>query len=217
VNNIFIDLEGLGTQPGSAVTEIGAVAFDLESGALGSQFQCHVRPMPPFTADLETLTWHRTKGTEVETAKPGALTPREAVLKFLDWLDDRVAGPADARVFWSWGATYDFPMLEPLLDLRNPEDAHPWKYWQIRDARTVWKLAFGELRHPDRPHRAIDDAIAGITDLRKALYTLNWGPREMLVASTAALRSYQFGNASTALAEEVADANERLLGGKEAA
>ncbi len=173
LNHVMIDIEGLGTRPGCAVVELAAVAFDLATGKTGSEFRCALKPAPPFTATLATLAWHEEKGSQIE--KPGALWPREAVLRFLDWLDDRVVGPPADRVFWSWGITYDFPILEPLLDLRNPEDPHPWEYLQVEDARTIWRRAFGKLRHAPRPHDALVDCRMAIADLVAAHRELTAG------------------------------------------
>lgn len=176
MNHILLDLEALSLRPGAAVIELAAVAFDLTTGATGHEFLRAIKPAAPFTVDLATLDWHSSKGTVI--AKPGAVEPREAILHFLDWLDDHFGkDPAlrDTLVFWSWGTTYDFPILDPLLDLRNPDDRHPWKYYQIRDARTVWQLAFGDLRHAPRPHEALADCRMAIKDLVTAHRELTAG------------------------------------------
>lgn len=175
MNHILLDIEALGTRPGCAVIELAAVAFDLATGKTGAEFHRRLKPIEQFTATLSTLAWHADPKRLTLIDHPQAIHPREAILQFLDWLDDRVFGDPKDRVFWSWGTTYDFPILEPVLDLRNPEDAHPWKYHQIRDARTVWQLAFGDLRHPPRPHIALEDCRLAIADLVNAHRELTAG------------------------------------------
>lgn len=173
MNHVFIDLETLGTRAGSAIHEIGAVAFNLDTGMTGAEFFREVLPAAPFTASIETLRWREEKG--LGPIPSTGLSHREAITQFLVWLDTfvPVADPKE-RVFWAWGQM-DFHVLEPILDFRCAEDAHPWEYWQINDARGFWKLAFGDKRHGERPHRALGDAILGARDLVAAVRELRFG------------------------------------------
>ncbi|MCW1887674.1 3'-5' exoribonuclease [Luteolibacter flavescens] len=165
----MLDIEALGKRPGSAIVELAAVTFDPETGATGEEFLVRLKPELPFVCDYETIRWHRDHGTTIEHAD--AIEPAKAIAALCAWLD-QVIPDRESRVPWSWGITYDFPLLMPLLDLRPPGSPEPWRYYQVRDARTVWKVAFGDQRRATRPHEALADTKAAIADLFTALSSL---------------------------------------------
>lgn len=165
----MLDIETLGRVPGCAVIEIGAIAFNGETGTHGETFHRFIEPMAPYTADVDTLEWHRRKGTypfpknfQGYTIRP-VHSPGSAVADFADWCESL----GDVEAWWSWGAAFDFPILSHLLtaEFHGP----PWKYWQCRCARTVWATAFGDRRRPDRTHDALEDCRSAIRDLFEAL------------------------------------------------
>jgi len=164
--HILLDIEALGTRPGSAIFELGAVAFLPESGTIGETFEAMIEPQAPFTADMETLEWHRKKGTWPRPFAEGAHSIGSALAEFEDWIGQ--CGQVEA--FWAWGATYDFPLLAAAYDFSG--FAAPWRYYEARCARTIWQLAFGDQRHAPRPHRAVEDATAAAVDLMEAMKVL---------------------------------------------
>lgn len=167
--HFMIDIEALGQRAGSAITEIAAVTFDPETGETGHEFLVHVKPMLPFVCDYETIQWHKEHGSTID--HPDAVEPREAIAKLCAWLDEAIPD-AYGRVPWSWGITYDFPLLDPLVDMRPAGAPEPWRFFQVRDARTIWRTAFGYLKHEPRPHEALADTKAAIADLVRALREL---------------------------------------------
>lgn len=164
--HILLDIEALGTRPGSAIFKLGAVAFIPESGELRETFEAMIEPQAPFTADLETLEWHRQKGTWPRPFAEESHSIGSALAQFEEWIRD--CGEVEA--FWAWGATYDFPLLAAGYDFAG--FAAPWRYYETRCARTVWQLAFGDRRHGPRPHRAVEDAKAAAVDLIAAMESL---------------------------------------------
>ena len=165
--HILLDIEALGTRPGSAIIELGAVEFFPDAGTLGRSFEAMIEPQTPFTADLETLAWHGRKGTWPRPFAENTHAIGSALVEFADWivlLDD------EPEAFWAWGATYDFPLLTAAYDFTGIPQ--PWDYWQQRCARTVWQVAFGDRRHDPRPHRAVEDAKAAAVDLMAAISKL---------------------------------------------
>jgi hypothetical protein len=158
--------EALGTRPGSAIIELGAVEFFPDAGTLGRSFEAMIEPQAPFTADLDTLAWHIEKRTWPRPFAENTHAIGSALVEFEDWLGE--CGEVEA--FWAWGATYDFPLLTAAYDFTGTPQ--PWQYWQQRCARTVWQLAFGDRRHDPRPHRAVEDAKAAAVDLMAAIAKL---------------------------------------------
>jgi 3' exoribonuclease, RNase T-like len=167
----MIDIEALGLRPGAALTELGAVEFYPEEGWVGASFEALIRPMPPLTADLPTLEWHAGNGTWPRSDEREALAmPLRTALHFFErWY----AGLGQVEAVWCWGATYDFPLLQAVCDLAGREE--PWKFYDACCARTVWRFAFGKLKHAPRPHRALEDARAGAVDLMAAMTELRRG------------------------------------------
>jgi hypothetical protein len=162
--HILLDIEALGRRPGCGITELGAVEFFPETGEVGRTFSSLINPQAPYTADLETLDWHKRKGTWPRMATMEDVLPiGPALVQFEEWFAD--AGEVEA--VWAWGATYDFPILAAAYDLEGLK--MPWDYWQQQCARTVWRVAFGERKHDPRPHRALEDARAGAVDLMEAM------------------------------------------------
>lgn len=159
--HIMLDIEALGTRPGCALTEIGAVAFCPESGNLGESFEVDIRPAMPLLADLATLEWHAKHGTWPHERPTIPL--RDALSMFAAY----VAGFGEIEALWCWGATYDFPILTAAFDAMAIPP--PWHYWQCQCARTVWNLACPGEKHSPRPHRAVQDAVAAARDLMLAM------------------------------------------------
>lgn len=164
--HILLDIEALGTRPGSAIIELGAVEFFPDSGTLGRSFEAMIEPQTPFTVDLDTLAWHIEKRTWPRPFAENTHAIGSALVEFEDWL----AESGEVEAFWAWGATYDLPLLTAAYDFTGTPQ--PWKYWQQRCARSVWQLAFGDRRHDSRPHRAVEDAKAAAVDLMAAIAKL---------------------------------------------
>lgn len=218
--DFFLDTETLGTRPGSAVIQLGAVAFNLDTGELGPEFFREIKPAAPFTASIETLQWREEKG--LGPIPTHGIHPRDAVFHFQDWLRDNFDCPEKERRFWSWGSSMDFPVLEPVLDLRNPEDKHPWEYWQINDARGFWQMAFGDLRHSERPHDALEDAKLGAIDLVAAIREIRFGKIQPLIDGLEQIRDMVGGESEDperdiTRIQDIADAALSKVIGKEAA
>jgi len=163
---VLVDIEALGRRPGSAIIELAAVAFSPEAGRLGQSFTVRIEPESPFTAQLDTLEWHRRQGTWPRAEGGQGFSLDDALQAFCDWAEG--LGPVEG--YWSWGSTYDFPLLDPAFD--HCGLVPPWKYYECRCARTVWHLAFPGKRPDKRPHLALEDAMAAARDLMTAMEVL---------------------------------------------
>ena len=153
--HIMVDLETLGTRPGSVILSIGAVKFDSKS--LGKTFytvisrgSCYDNFM---TEDKETIEWWKTQSEEAQkvfTAPSVDLTV--ALLEFEHFIGE------DAKV-WGNGSDFDNVLLAEAYRLLNLPT--PWKFYNNRCYRTVKSL------YPHRPlirakgihHNALDDAV----------------------------------------------------------
>lgn len=154
--NIMLDLETMGTSPGSAVIAIGAVAFDSVS-VTGTFYQrislsdCVARGL---AIDPATVTWWLKQSDEarMEFVKPGCIK----LLAALDYFTDFYNGVNGCEM---WGNGSDFDNVVLAAAYKAARLNVPWKFWDNRCYRTMKNL------HRDVPfqrvgthHNAVDDA-----------------------------------------------------------
>lgn len=180
--HVMIDLETLGTKPGSVILSIGAVKFDPMAGDLtadelvglsaeGRTFyrrvdieSCLVAGM---TIDGATIEWW---------FHPDRAPARKAILDdgrpwFLSQaLADLRNFIGDTEAVWAHGPTFDISMLEGAYQ-RFSQFA-PWNYRAPRCTRTVFEMADrikpGWHVKAEPPHHALQDAIIQALDVQRA-------------------------------------------------
>lgn len=163
MNHIMIDLETLGTQPGSVIISIGAVLFDQNQPietCLGDSFYSVVNQASSesygMTKSQDTLDWWDRQSDEarkvLSESETGGNTLHDTLCSLAAFI------PVGAKV-WSNGANFDQPLLDVAYD--RCKISLPWKYYYSRCYRTITSL------HPDekslRPatvlaHNALEDA-----------------------------------------------------------
>jgi hypothetical protein len=163
-HHILLDIEALGVRPGSAIVQLGAVAFCPRTGTLlGETFHRHILPHGKLHTELRTLHWHTERGIWPPAPPAVPVTLEEALADFSRWVE-KTGRP---HTWWSWGSTYDFPLLDAAYHVLGSEP--PWNYWQTACARTVWRMAFPYGKTAPRPHHALEDSIAAVKDLHVAI------------------------------------------------
>ena len=165
MNHCMIDLETLGTQPGSIILSIGAVLFDPTQpvpNCLGEEFYYVVGKPTCLAAGLtfsqDTLDWWKKQSPEARKVLTQSEDPNESISlkKVLDLLS--VWLPPNTKV-WSNGANFDQPLLDVAYN--KVGKSIPWKYYHSRCHRTVVALHPNEkaLRPPTiLAHNALEDA-----------------------------------------------------------
>lgn len=153
--NLMVDIETLGRNPGAAIISIGAVLFDEEG--LGEEFYAEIDPVDcqahGLTIDAGTLRWWLSEQSE-EAADviPGGRPLEEVLVEF-----GTFAMPC--RTVWAKSPIFDVAILERAYEAVGVEA--PWDFWQTRDVRTVMSLRSAEeLPHGGTKHNALDDAKA---------------------------------------------------------
>jgi len=166
--HLMLDIEALGNKPGAALTELAAQYFNPHTGTVGPAINMDIRVQSPFHIDPETLAWHEEKGTYPRDAEKEALAlpPALAVFTFDQFLKQH--GRPD--VFWSWGSTYDFPLLEALYQATL--QPAPWQYWQAQCARTAFKTLLPFTPPTPKIHNAAADVTIQIKDLTTAFHVI---------------------------------------------
>lgn len=170
--DIMLDIETLGTKPGSIVFAIGAVPFNPRGVSEDEAFyaEINVKSAAYFglTRDSATISfwldqpvatreiagWFRVHDDQGD----GIIV---ALTRLTDWfLDRRADGSRAARRVWGNGAGFDVPILEAAY--RAIGDAAPWEFRGVRCFRTLRSIFPNAARLATRTgtaHNAKDDAI----------------------------------------------------------
>ena len=160
-----IDLETLGTLPGSIILSLGVVLFDPTKPpeeCLGETLYCVIgQPTCEavgLTCSQSTLDWWKGQSAEARTVLTQAQDPTQSIglKKALESLTAFL--PPDVRV-WSNGANFDQPLLDVAYSKFGMQV--PWKYYNSRCHRTV--IALYPNEKASRPptvlaHNALEDA-----------------------------------------------------------
>ena len=177
--DIMIDIETLATTPNSVVITLGAIRFDPfaddresyeDKTILMDTFYRRIDPAsftwPSAEIDDNTLAWWAKQSPEVQFE---AFTDDDrhdigsVMLDFHRWC-------GGYQNMWANGPVFDIAILEQVC--KNLKRGYPWKYWQVRDARTVYSLIEHERPNP-RLHHAAWDCWSQIVALQSCFRNLN--------------------------------------------
>lgn len=164
MQHVMLDLETFGTTPQCPVLSLGAVYFDPVTGNTGPSLYETIGFEDAFEgryADPATIKWWLSQPDKAREALwnqefPGTQDTLLGALQRFLTLDD-------VEVFvWGNGATFDISILEDLYR-QNGMDI-PWKFYNVRDVRTIVHLAKGIVDRDNysfigTKHNALDDAI----------------------------------------------------------
>lgn len=161
---VMLDLETLGTKPGSAVLSIGAVEFDPSTYELGREFYVVIDKESSLdyglTVDPETVAWWEKQDPAARTVLTEKGVPvEEALRQFSEFMS-----PNSSETLWGNGSDFDNVLLKAVYD--NAGVTVPWSYWNNRCYRTM-KNMFKQckLRRTGTHHNALDDAKSQATHL----------------------------------------------------
>jgi len=161
--DLMIDIETLGLRPDAVIFELAAVAFDPTTGDHGQSFKAEINIEDAYlhrlTSDEETRRFWDERGGP----RQGEAQPLRVVLDHLAGF----IGDMNPKAIWSWGSDFDFPILGNAY-LRAGLDC-PWRHYQQRDARTVYKLVFPEEKRRGIDHNALNDCLRQIKDIAFAI------------------------------------------------
>lgn len=171
MQDISFDLETLGLKQDAMILAIGAVKFDRKTGEISEQFYQAVditAPVGGGTIDASTVYWWMNQPAaarsaifdDSEEAKAERVDLRQALVKFSEFIgfnDDLAEGEYPDVALWQRGDK-DGQWLASAY--QGMGLALPFRYWQLKDERTLT-----ELFKPIKPmrfgvhHNALDDAI----------------------------------------------------------
>jgi 3' exoribonuclease, RNase T-like len=167
--HLMIDLEGLATGPDTTILTIAAQAFDpFGSGYYDQHYYARVtlESQENRAIDDGTIAWW---ATQPEHAREEAFGEQDRIP--LDQALDELGRLIwHSKMIWAQGPTYDCNILEHAY--KSYGKALPWKYYQVRDSRTVFSL-WPELPIPPTSHHALEDCRRQISMLQDTLKYLN--------------------------------------------
>lgn len=168
---VMLDLETLGTKPGSVILSLGAVTDD--GRAFYDVISIDSCTAAGLTIDESTVQWWSTQSSsanhnafrpDLKPVEKGRL--RDVLQSFACWY------PAENAELWANGAAFDPPLLECAYRAVNIDI--PWKFWNVRCYRTLKSL------YPDVPtpansmkHHSLSDAEAQMRHLQLLLQRHN--------------------------------------------
>ena len=165
----MIDIEGLATGPDATILTIAAQSFDPFSTGWYENRNYYARI---------TLESQENRAIEEGTIEWWTTQPEAQAEAFAE--EDRV--PLDQALdelyklawqhdfIWMNGPTYDANILEHAYKSYNK--TLPWKFYKIRDARTIYSL-WPDCPKPPTEHHALQDCKRQITMLQLTLHHLN--------------------------------------------
>jgi exodeoxyribonuclease VIII len=162
---VMVDLETLGTRPGSVITSIGATKFD-ENGPYGEPFYMRIDLQScvdvGMLIDIETIKWWMKQSDEARSEfQKEAFAIDDVLNSFTEWL----GYPSNVVELWGNGANFDNALLKAAYD--NIGLKAPWAFWHDRCYRTL-KAMYPHIKMPKRVgthHNALDDAISQVNHL----------------------------------------------------
>lgn len=168
--NVMVDVETLGTSPNSIILSIAAVKFSFNNNDVET-FSVNIDPKTckeyGMVSDPDTISWWREQKPEALRA---FMTNQIPLTEALTGLSDFIGKDWNKIVWWCNGMNFDYPVLE--WSFKATGIRVPWKYWLLRDARTMYAVCDINMKEYPRVgtyHNAVDDCLTQINALKDCL------------------------------------------------
>jgi hypothetical protein len=166
--DLMIDIETVGTGPDACILTIAAQAFDPFSRGYYNQHyyaRIDIDSQPDRNIEQGTIDWWATQpdaAREEAFAEEDRIPLKQALedLGRLIWRSKRI---------WANGPTFDMNILEHAY--KSYQIALPWKYFVVRDARTLYSLVPTLQKYP-ASHHALEDCRRQIDLLHDSMELL---------------------------------------------
>ena len=164
----MIDLETASVAPDAAILSIGAVRFDRRESPpkrledIDKHYVFYIRVDLNSCKELgmhvddKTMAWWAEQPVEARyevLENKERVNIKEALLRFKEWFIPH-ARP------WGNGSSFDITILENAFNKVGIE--FPWKFWNVRDLRTLYdiaKLKKRDIPEPVVAHHALHDCF----------------------------------------------------------
>ena len=173
----MIDIETLSTTPNALILTIGAVIFNPKDDIIPLKDMetfykrvdidsCKVLDLD---IDKNTLKWWKDQSKEARF-EVFENKDRESIKDILIELADFIK---NCKYIWSNSPNFDCVIIENVY--RKLDMEIPWKFWNLRDTRTVYALANLRLKDfcgKNVAHNALEDCYTQITCLKASFNKL---------------------------------------------
>lgn len=168
----MIDIETLSITPNAQITNIGAIKFsrykDIEPyHDLKQTYYCRIdlKSCHGFDIDKQTVRWWKEQPLESRNEifeQKDRISLREALLGLSNFIGN------SCETVWANSPNFDIVILENAYTKCGLEI--PWKFWSLRDCRTVYDLGRTSLKDiTTTKHNALHDCYCQILCLQLAL------------------------------------------------
>lgn len=173
----MFDLETWGTAPGSAIRSVGAAAFTLDGGPTGQTFYRNVEDAScqqvGLRQDMSTVQWWNQQSLiSRERFQHDQRSIHDVCFDFFHWFNE-----VEGVFLWAQGANFDPGIWEAACKATSVRV--PWKFYNVRDTRTVYHLArfdTGVIPRSGTHHDALDDCMHQIACVCAAFSRLEVKP-----------------------------------------
>lgn len=171
--DIMVDIETLSTEPNAVILTVSAVKFNMKDDKNLDTFyyridreSCEKLGMH---VDENTIKWWKNQKEEVRLEafeEKNRFGIKFVLMKLAEFV-------RDANCLWSHSPNFDYVILESAY--KKCSINVPWKFWQLRDTRTVYDLAdvnLKEFSKPTESHNALYDCFNQIKALKQSYKNL---------------------------------------------
>ncbi len=171
--HVMVDIETLGTCIGSQIVSVGAVKFDPNTKEdpfddFYYRLDIDDQDEKGLITESDTLSWWEKQDPQVvlDTFSPdGRINPKEMFKELRKWY-------AGCDIVWAHGITFDISLLEYMG--KKYETSPPWKFWEVRDSRTLFGLLPNDPRkkYTFSAHNALEDSRYQAKAVQDAIHEL---------------------------------------------
>jgi len=166
--NIMIDLETLSTKNNASILTIGAIKFNRTNFKVTKKFYKRIshESNEYYNRDFndQTISWWNTQDEE---AKKEIFENKDRINLNLALQELSIfIGNSRAKI-WANGAAFDIPILESAYEACNLDC--PWKFWNIRDVRTIYDLGNLNLNNFKRQNNMLNNCHNALADCETQL------------------------------------------------
>jgi hypothetical protein len=173
MNDLMLDLETFGVDPGCIVIQIGACIFDKNTGQIGEKFSYNIDARDSkkqgFFDDMDTVLWWMRQSKEAQNSVlDNAFTVKESLDAFVTFVSNKKID----RVWCHKG--FDFPLLAAYY--KKMDMAFPLRHQTFRDLHTILDFARMNIKNRNRKgihHNGIDDCIFQVEYLVECLQIIS--------------------------------------------
>jgi 3' exoribonuclease, RNase T-like len=177
--DIMVDLETLATDPQAAILTVAAIRFntnrdysEITDPFSMDYFYARVDlDQPNRSINDDTLKWWSEQAVEVREEAFG----EEDRFKIADVMTAFTEWARGGDRYWANGAAFDFPILEGAI--KDAGQMMPWQFWQVCDARTIYKLVPDHDAPKASHHHALYDCLNQIIRLNDCLNRMGRYPK----------------------------------------